>query len=297
MKKLDALLLLGLSSLWGASFLFMRVASPEFGPVTLVFIRMFVAVLVLFPFLIKPAFRHALRQNIKDLAILGLLNHVIPFTLLSFATLRLEAGFTSLINATTPMFTAIVGALFFFSPINRQQMVGLVIAFAGVFVLSADKLSFTSDGPGWAIVAGLIATFCYGLSVNFSKTKLSHLSSSQISVGSMAASSAILLIPGILLWPAENPSPEAWVSALLLAVVCTAFAFLLFFRILASSGAIASSTVTFLVPLFAIGWGVLLLDESLTVRLIVGMCITLCGTAITVQLIKLQNPLRKLTGN
>jgi drug/metabolite transporter (DMT)-like permease len=113
----------------------------------------------------------------------------------------------------------------------------------------------------------------------------------------MAASSAILLIPGILLWPAENPSPEAWVSALLLAVVCTAFAFLLFFRILASSGAIASSTVTFLVPLFAIGWGVLLLDESLTVRLIVGMCITLCGTAITVQLIKLQNPLRKLTGN
>jgi drug/metabolite transporter (DMT)-like permease len=293
MKRIDVLLLLVLSAIWGASFLFMRVASPEFGPVTLVFIRMFVAVLVVLPFLLKPAFRKALKDNAKNLAILGFLNHVIPFTLLSFATLRLEAGFTSLINATTPMFTAIVGALFFVTPINRQQMLGLVIAFLGVFVLSADKLSFSADGPGWAIIAGLVATFCYGLSVNFSKTKLNHLSASQISVGSMAASSLILLIPGILLWPSEMPTTQAWVSALLLAVVCTALAFLLFFRVLASSGAIASSTVTFLVPLFAIGWGVLLLNESLTVRLIIGMCITLCGTAITVQIVRLSNPFVK----
>jgi drug/metabolite transporter (DMT)-like permease len=109
----------------------------------------------------------------------------------------------------------------------------------------------------------------------------------------MAASSLILLIPGILLWPSEMPTTQAWVSALLLAVVCTALAFLLFFRVLASSGAIASSTVTFLVPLFAIGWGVLLLNESLTVRLIIGMCITLCGTAITVQIVRLSNPFVK----
>jgi drug/metabolite transporter (DMT)-like permease len=295
MKRTDAVLLLLLSAIWGASFLFMRVASPEFGPVPLVFIRMSVATLVVFPFLLNTKFRQTVFKNIKLLAILGLLNHVIPFTLLSFSTLRLEAGFTSLINATTPMFTAMVGAMWFVTPINRQQVLGLLVAFFGVFVLSADKLSFTNQGPGWAILAGLVATFCYGLSVNFSKKKLNHLSASEITVGSMMASSVILLLPSLFLWPEQSPSMNAWISALLLAVVCTAVAFLLFFRVLASSGAIASSTVTFLVPLFAITWGIFLLNEEFTIRLLVGMTITLLGTAITTQLLKLPHINRNRT--
>jgi len=282
----DALFLLLLSAIWGASFLFMRIASPEFGPVALVFVRMFGAVLAVLPLLLKSQIRQRILQNVRELTTLGVLNHVIPFCLLSFATLRLEAGFTSLINATTPMFTAIVGALWFMTPINKQQILGLVVAFSGVFILSADKLTFTSNGTGWAIIAGLVATFCYGMSVNYSKKNLSHLSASEITIGSMAASATILFIPAMFLWPDVNPSTTAWVSALLLAVVCTALAFLLFFKVLANSGAMASSTVTFLVPIFAIGWGVVLLDEGLSLRLILGMTVTLTGTAITLQLLR-----------
>ena len=292
MKLTDILTLVLLSAIWGASFLFMRVASPEFGPITLVFLRMFIALLVVSPFLLKPRFRKTLRQNIKPLSLLGLLNHVLPFCLLAFATLRLEAGFTSLINATTPMFAALVGAILFATPINRQQLLGLMLAFSGIFVLSADKLSFGSGGTGWAILAGLGATFCYGLSLHFSKRNLAHLSAREITVGSMAASSTMLIVPGILFWPEVNPSTTAWLSAISLAVVCTAIAFLLFFRLLASAGPMASSTVTFLVPLFAIAWGVVLLNETMTLQLLIGMAITLCGTAITLQLVRIPGLLK-----
>jgi len=270
----------------------MRVASPEFGPITLVFLRMFIALLVVSPFLLKPTFRTTLWQNLKPLSLLGLLNHVLPFCLLAFATLRLEAGFTSLINATTPIFAAMVGAIWFATPINRQQLLGLVFAFSGIFVLSADKLTFSAGGTGWAILAGLGATFCYGLSLHFSKRKLSHLSAREITVGSMAASSTMLILPGIWFWPAINPSTTAWLSAILLAVVCTAIAFLLFFRLLASAGPMASSTVTFLVPLFAIAWGVVLLNETMTLQLFIGMAITLCGTAIALQLVRIPGLLK-----
>ena len=287
MRYSDALLLLLLSAIWGASFLFMRVASPEFGPVALVLVRMGGAALVVLPFLLSAKFRRALIENFWPLAFLGFINQAVPFVLLSFSTLRLEAGFTSLLNATTPMFTAIVGVLWFTTPINRTQVLGLLIAFAGVAILSLDKLDFKSEGPGWAILAGLVATFCYGIAVNFSKKRLAHLSADQITTGSMLASTAMLLIPGIYFWPETNPSTVAWGSAIGLAVVCTAIAFLLFFRVLSRAGAMASATVTFLVPVFAIAWGVSLLGETLNARLILGMVVTLFGTAITLQMIRL----------
>lgn len=289
MRKIDILMLALLSAIWGASFLFMRIASPEFGPVALICVRMSGAVIIVLPFLLGRTFRHRVISHAGRLTLLGIMNHVIPFTLLAFATTRLEAGFTSLINATTPMFTAITGAVFFATAIQRSQIIGLAIAFSGVFILSFDKLSFTAGGVGWAIVAGLGATFCYGISVNFSKRHLSGLSASEITVGSMLASSLILLIPGWWFWPEVQPSQSAWISAILLATVCTAIAFLLFFRVLASAGAIASSTVTFLVPVFAIGWGISLLGESLSLQLIAGMLVTLLGTSITLGLLKFQH--------
>lgn len=289
MQRLDALVLILLSAIWGASFLFMRVASPEFGPVALILVRMGVAFLTLTPFLLNRSFRRKILAHAGPLAILGILNQAIPFTLLSFATLRLEAGFTSLINATTPIFTAIVAVALFASSINRQQVLGLIVAFTGMFVLSADKLNFSTGGTGWAIIAGLGATFCYGLAVNYSHRTMSGLNAREIAVGSMFFSSLVLLLPGIWFWPEQNPSASAWVSALLLATFCTSVAFLMFYKVLRSAGAVASSTVTFMVPVFAVGWGVVLLGESMTPRLIIGMLITLLGTALTIQIIRIRS--------
>jgi len=167
MSGIDTFRLVLLSTLWGMSFLFMRVASPEFGAVPLVMVRMGVAALVLLPLFTVARYRQLFWQHKGSLAILSITNHVIPFSLLAYATLSLEAGFTSLINATTPIFTALIGMAAFATPITRQQYFGLAIAFFGVYVLSANRLDFSTGGDGWSILATMGATFCYGIAGNF----------------------------------------------------------------------------------------------------------------------------------
>lgn len=286
MSPADTLRLLLLSSLWGLSFIFMRVASPEFGPVPLVLVRMGVGAALLVPLLLSVRYLRLVRENAGRLFLLGLINHVLPFSLLALATTRLEAGFTSLINATTPIFTALLGALFFTTPIQRQQYLGLAMALFGVYVLSADRLDFALGGDGWFILAVLGATFCYGVASNYSKTYLVHLPVRVLAAGSTAMSALILLVPGLLLWPAEPISGLAWANGLALAVLSTTVAFLLYFGLIASAGATATSTVTFLVPVSALVWGYLLLGERLSLQILAGMAITLAGTAIATRMIR-----------
>ncbi|MDT8878756.1 DMT family transporter [Halomonas saccharevitans] len=288
MSAADTLRLILLSTLWGMSFIFMRVAVPEFGPVPLILLRMGVGALLLVPLLLSARYLRLVWDHAGRLLLLGLINHVLPFSLLALATTRLEAGFTSLINATTPIFTALIGALFFATPIQRQQYLGLALALFGVYVLSADRLDFALGGDGWFILAVLGATFCYGVAGNYARSHLAHLPVRVLAAGSTSASALILLVPGLVLWPAEPISGLAWGNGLALAVLSTALAFLLYFGLIASAGATATSTVTFLVPVSALLWGYLLLDEGLSLQILAGMAITLAGTAIATRMIRLR---------
>ncbi|QFU00859.1 putative inner membrane transporter yiJE [Halomonas sp. THAF5a] len=287
MSPADTLRLILLSTLWGMSFIFMRVAVPEFGPVPLILLRMGIGALLLLPLLWSLRYLRLVREHAGRLLLLGLINHVLPFSLLALATTRLEAGFTSLINATTPIFTALIGALCFATPVQRQQYLGLALALFGVYVLSADRLDFALGGDGWFILAVLGATFCYGIAGNYARRHLSHLPVRVLAAGSTAASALILLVPGLLLWPEAPISGLAWGNGLALAVLSTAVAFLLYFGLIASAGATATSTVTFLVPVSALLWGYLLLDEGLSLQILAGMAITLAGTAIATRMIRL----------
>lgn len=288
MTPADTARLILLSSLWGLSFIFMRVAVPEFGPIPLILVRMGVGALLLLPLLLSLRYLKLVWENKGGLFVLGLVNHVLPFCLLALATTRLEAGFTSLINATTPIWTAILGAMFFTTPIQRQQYIGLAMALFGVYVLSANRLDFQMGGDGWFILAVLAATFCYGIATNYSKQHLSHLPVRVLAAGSTAMSALILLIPGLLLWPSEPISGLAWGNGLALAAMSTTVAFLLYFGLISSAGATATSTVTFLVPVSALIWGFVLLGEVLTLQMLVGMIITLAGTAIATKMLRLR---------
>ncbi|MCK2183762.1 DMT family transporter [Halomonas getboli] len=292
MSPADTLRLILLSSLWGMSFIFMRVAVPEFGPVPLILVRMGVGALLMLPLLLGVRYLRLVRDNAGRLMLLGLVNHVLPFSLLALATTRLEAGFTSLINATTPLFTALLGALFFATPVSRRQYLGLALAFLGVYVLSADRLDFALGGDGWFILAVLGATFCYGIATNYSKTYLSHLPVRVLAAGSCAMSGLILLLPGLWLWPEARISGLGWANGLALAAFSTTLAFLLYFGLIASAGATATSTVTFLVPVSALLWGYVLLDETLSLQILAGMAITLAGTAIATGVLRLGWPAR-----
>lgn len=294
MTPFDSFRLILLSSLWGLSFIFMRVAVPEFGPVPLILVRMGVGALFLFPLLMTVRYMTLVWQNKGQLFLLGLVNHVLPFCLLAVATTRLEAGFTSLINATTPIFTAILGALFFATPILRPQYVGLALALLGVYVLSADRLDFQLGGDGWFILAVMGATFCYGIATNYSRQYLSHLPVRVLAAGSVLMSTLILLVPGLLLWPTEPISVQAWGNGLSLAALSTAVAFLIYFGLLNSAGATATSTVTFLVPVSTLIWGFVLLGEVLTMQMLIGMIITLLGTAIATKMLPVKRLVKKL---
>jgi drug/metabolite transporter (DMT)-like permease len=295
MSPVDTLRLLLLSSLWGLSFIFMRVAAPEFGPVPLIMLRMGVSALLLLPLLANRRYLDLVWGHKGRLLVLGLFSNALPFSLLALATTRLEAGFTSLINAATPVFTAMLGALFFATPVLRQQYLGLALALAGVYVLSGSRLDFAQGGEGWYILAALAGTLSYGFAGNYSRVYLSHLPVRVVAAGSCAMA-ALLLLPGLLLWPAEPVSGLAWANALALAALSTAVALLLYFGLIASAGATATSTVTLLVPVSALFWGYLLLGEQLTMQIAVGMVVTRVGTAIATGVLRLRSSRWRLPG-
>lgn len=284
LKLVDYAALISLGAIWGASFLFMRIAAPEMGAIGLVTVRMVSAALFLSPLLFFKEYPKIIIKNWKWLLSVAILSNVAPFALLAFSSTRLEAGFTSLLNATVPVWTALIGFSLFANKISRQQFFGLFLAFLGVFTLSANRMSFSADGPGWAILAGLLATFCYGLSIHIVKRHLSEVPPMAISLGAVSLSALILVVPGYLYWPDAEITTIAWASSITLGMLCTGLAFLIFFPLIKRTGPMISASITFLVPIFAITWGVILLDEVLTSRMILGMLLTFLGTGFVLNL-------------
>ena len=284
----DAIRLLILAIIWGASFLFLRIASPEFGPIPLIFLRAVIATLCIGVVFRRPHYRALFRKHLGKFFFLGVVNTALPFSLLAYSTLSLEVGFTALLNATTPIFAAIVGAAVYSTPLRKLQIVGLFVALGGVAILSWDSLSFKPGGSGLAVVAALVASVSYGVAVNVTKHHLTDIPPMLVSAGTLLTTIFILMIPGIWLWPKSTPSTGAWLSALLLGAVCTAVAYALFFNLLTRSGAMAASSVTFLIPVFAILWGTTI-GERIDAQLFIGMLVTLAGTALAVGLLNAES--------
>ncbi|MBV8658351.1 MAG: DMT family transporter [Burkholderiales bacterium] len=287
MRTRDIVELLVLAAFWGASFLFMRVAAPEFGPVALIFLRVLVATVVLIPVVMSKGELAQVRARWLPLLVVGMLNSALPFTFFAFATLSLTAGFTSVLNATAPLWSAVVAFVWLHAVLPRTRVFGLVLGFVGVAILVWGKIGFKDGGSGLAVVAALGATFCYGIAANFTKEKLAGVSALSITAGSQLAASLVLAPLAYWFWPAHTPSPNAWVACLALGVICTAVAYLLYFRLIAHVGASRAIAVTFLIPLFAILWGGVFLGEQLTINMIVGGLVILAGTALSLGLISL----------
>lgn len=273
-----------LSALWGGSFLFLRVAAPEFGPVSTIGLRVALAAACLAPILLRRENRVSLLRYSGGMMVMAVLGAAVPFCLLAFATLSLEAGMTAVINAMTPVFTMLVTLAWTRQPPSARQIGGLALGLIGVVILSWDHLSLRPGGGGWAVMAGLLATICYAYATNFLKIRMPHATAQSVTFGSMAGA-AILLAPLIgWTWPESPPSGRAWLCLLLLAVISTAFAYLIFFRLMKNVSALAATSVTFLVPVFAFLWGAIFLGEAFSLRALVGMVVTMVGTALTLGL-------------
>ena len=288
MKAFDIGELVLLAALWGASFLFMRLGAHEFGPIALAAVRVGLASVMLIPLLASRGQLADLRTHWKGLLIVGALNSAIPFALFSFAALSITAGLSSIVNATTPLWTAVVAFVWLRQGLTPLRVLGLVIGFAGVAFLAWDKASFKpgADHSGfWAVLACAAATFCYGVAANATKRYLSGVAPLSVATGSQFAAALLLALPAAWLWPAAMPGAVAWGSALALAALCTALAYILYFRLMSRVGPTNAVSVTFLIPLFAILWGALFLSEAITAQMVMGGAIVLVGIALALGLV------------
>jgi drug/metabolite transporter (DMT)-like permease len=284
MKALDLLELVALAAIWGASFLFMRLAAPEFGPLALTALRVAGAALFLLPLLALRGQASALRTHWKPLAVVGIANSALPFTLFTVAALAINAGLSAILNSTAPLWAALFAALWLGERLAPSRIAGLAIGFAGVLFLAWDKASFKPGehgvSAGVAIAACLAATLCYGFAANYTKRALGGVSPLAVAAGSQSAAALALALPAVWAWPAAMPSPRSWSALAALALLCTGVAYLLYFRLIARLGASRAISVTFLIPVFGLLWGALFLGEALTSAMLAGCGVVLVGTAL-----------------
>ena len=269
-----------LGAIWGASFMFMRVSANEFGVMPLVEIRLALGALILLPFLWQARERFGWRIFPK-LALIGAINSAIPFVLFAFAAQRAPAGIGAITNSMTVLFTALVAFLFFGEKIGLRRALAMVAGFAGVVVLASGKIEGAS--PGWAVAAGCTAAFLYGIGANLVKRQLVGMPPAAIAAATLTCA-AILCAPfAIWTWPTEAVPMRAWGAAAMLGVLCTGVAYVLYYRLIVRVGAARASTVTYLVPLFALLWAFTLLDEPITAAMMIAGALILGSVAISQQ--------------
>jgi drug/metabolite transporter (DMT)-like permease len=281
-----------LGALWGASFLFMRIAAPEFGAVPAATMRVGVAMLFLVPLMLLRGQGPALRRHWKPMLGIGVLNSGLPFALFCFALLTLTSGAASVLNATVPMFGALVAWAWFGERPAGARIAGLVIGFLGVAMLASRSVGFHAgaDGsllvPSLAIGACLGACVCYGISASAARRHLAGLPPLASAAGSQIGATLFLALPALLTWPARLPSPRAWLAVAVLGIACTGFAYVLFFRLIDTAGPTRALTVTFLVPVFAVVYGVAFLDEHVTGWMLLCAAVIVCGVALSTGLVR-----------
>ncbi len=258
----NGFLLILLGAIFGASFLFMRVAAPILGPVVVAEGRVLVASVVL----LVVAGRRVLpelRASWKAYAFLGLVNTALPFALISFAELQINASLASLLNAATPLSTTIVVAIWMRQGLTPRRLLAIVVGFVGVGVLVGWSPIELTPATLVAVLASLGATVGYAVGLTYSRRRFGGVSPLTVAIGQLVAASVILAPPALATLPATAPTLEAILALLALGTLCTALAWPLLFRLLAAVGPTASSTVTFLVPVFGVTWGALFLGEPL----------------------------------
>ena len=281
MNLIQTVQLVALAAIWGASFMFLRYSSSDFGAVSLIFIRVAIGFLTLLPFLIYYKAGEQLKNHWKGIMIVGLTNTALPFTLFAYATLSQSAGLTSILNATAPIFTALVAFLWLKDKFTPLKVAGLLVGFTGVILLFAGKGSVQFDASSVAILCCLVATLNYGFAACYAKKYLQGVNSLAIAAGSLLFAS-IMLLPFLpFYWPSETPSLNAWLSAIVLGVLCTALAYIFYFRLLAELGPEKAMTVTYLIPVFGVLWGMSFLDERLSVLMLTGGLLILLGVGLT----------------
>jgi drug/metabolite transporter (DMT)-like permease len=289
----------------------MRVGAAELGTWPVAFVRVGIAALCLWPWLLwrpQVGLGALLRTHWRALLGVGLLNSALPFACYAFAVQHISTGLSAILNATTPLFGALVAWLWLRDALSPLRLLGLVLGFAGVAALVSGQLALphsmasatataasTSTALAaealasrrlWAVLACLLATLCYALSASLTQKHLKGMPPLLVAAASLTAASLALAVPAFIHWPDAAISPRAWLALLLAGALCTGLALFVYFRLIARLGSARTATVTFLIPVFALGFGVIFLNETITLPMLLWAAVVMLGTALSSGLIK-----------
>lgn len=286
-----------LAAIWGASFFLMRISVADFGPFATAAGRVVIAALFLLPLVWWRGLLPELRKHWRATFFVGLLNSAIPFACVAFALLSISTGLSAILNATVPMFGALVAWLWLKDKTTVSRVFGLVLGFAGIALLAWDSATFKSGpsgiAPGWAVLASLLACICYAIAASYTKRYLGGLSPLVTALGSQLGATLGLAVPSVVFWPDHMPGVPAWAALAVAAIMSTSVGYILYFRLIENAGPQRALSVTFLVPVFALFYGVVLLHETVTPWMVFCAAVIVGGTALSTGMLKLPALLRR----
>ena len=269
-----------LGALWGGSFLFIRVAVPTLGPFLLVELRVSLAAAALLLYALAAGRGPKIRRRWRSFLILGFLNAAVPFSLISAAEIHLTASLAAILNSSTVMFTAMVAAIWMGDVLTARKLVGIVLGIVGVTVLVGWDPIPLNGVVLLSVAAMLVASLSYALGATYVKSSFSGIPPLGMAIGQLGAATALLLPSSVVSFPGEMSSSAVIFSMLGLALLSTAAAYLIYFRLIENVGPTSTVTVTLLVPVFGLVFGVLLLDEPFGPGTLAGLGIILSSVVL-----------------
>ena len=291
MRPRDVFELLFLSLLWGGAYLFTRAAVPAFGPAPLVSMRLGIAALMLLPIVAWRGGWPQLRANPYALFMVGVPFTALPFMLMTWGALHITAGLSAVLNATAPMFAALVAHFVLKERLGAWRAAGLALGFFGVLILmSSGTVSLKSGEGPLAVLAVLGTAMIWSVGASWTRRRMAGIDPLVTTAGSLALASLVLLPWAWATWPSTPPSARAWAEMAFLGIFSSGLGMWMYFRLLGRIGAVRAMSVTFLSPLVAMVSGALYLGETITLQMVAGCAVVLLGTALSLGLVGRSEP-------
>jgi drug/metabolite transporter (DMT)-like permease len=287
MSTSNILRLLLLGTIWGTSFMLMRIASPVFGPLLTSFGRALLGTVVLYLFARSRGVEFNWRRNARAYLVIGLFNTAIPFVLFAWAALYIPSSYMATMNSLAPVFTGMFGFLLLGERLTPIRGAAFVLGLLGVAVLVGVGPIAITLKVVLGVLAGIGAAVCYGYAATYTRMKAAGIPSLAAATGSQLAAAVALLPLAVPAMPhaVAAGTAGAVIAVVVLGVMCTGIAYGLFFHLITAEGASKAITVTFLVPATASIWAWLLLDEPITGGTVAGIAVVLCATAMALGLL------------
>jgi drug/metabolite transporter (DMT)-like permease len=274
MESKDWLLLTALAAIWGSAFMFIKISAVDFGPILLVTLRLLIAGLVFMPLLLRQKYRLLFKSHLPGIIIIAIFSNALPFTLFAFASLGATSNMLGILNGTTAFLTTVIAYFWLNESISSKQIIGLCLGFMGVIILVNP-----ANGSSTIIAStcALIGSLCYAFNGNYLQ-KFHSNSNKKVLIGWSMLFGGLFMTPiAVFNLPDTMPNLNSFLALLWLAVVSTGIGYLGYIRLIDRIGAVKTSTLTYLLPVFSILWGAIFLQEQITLIIFGGFIFVMMG--------------------